>query len=423
MLEKAMRTTARATGRAALAVCGCLLALPAGAGDWPQWRGPARDACSDETGLLAAWPAEGPPLLWVAHGLGASYASTAVAGGCVYVTGAVDGEGLLFCLSLDGELLYKVPYGPEGTKTGPYARTTPTVVGDLAYLMTARGRVVCVDLQARAVRWDYDTVERHGAKQPAGGHGISESVLVVGDHVICTPGGEGASVIALERASGRLAWRTAGLSEVSGFNQPLAVPRRGRTLVVAMTEQSMLGLDAADGKVLWREPFPEKAGPCLTPVFHADVLYVPTGKGGVAEGWRLSEDGAAVRRLWTQKRMTPHHGGVVAVGGYVYGCNGHWRALCLDVRNGNVMYESTRRTDPGAVAYAEGRIYLQDVKGKLRLVLAVPAEYREIGSFAIPHGAGEYWSHPAVAYGRLFVRHGEALMAYDLRDPHAAKDK
>ena len=185
-----------------------------------------------------------------------------------------------------------------------------------------------------------------------------------------------------------------------------------------MTALSMLGIDVADGTVLWREAYSKLEGQCFTPVWHRDVLYAPTGVDGAAEGFRLSADGAEVTKLWTQKRMSTHHGGVVAIDGYVYGTHGHSRLACLDVRNGRFMFESVQRTGLGAILGADGMLYVLFQDGTLSLVAASPTDYEPISSFKITKGTGEFWSHPALSDGRLYVRHGDALMVYGVKAGH-----
>ena len=398
-----------------------LAAAAAHAADWPQWRGPDRSGCSAETGLLQSWPEGGPALLWCVEGLGKSHSSTAIAGGRIYAPGAVGTNGFLFCLDLDGQILWKTGYGPEGPGGAAYARSTPTVDGDRVYLMTAQGRVVCMGAAKGELLWELDTVQEFGAKVPQ--HGIAESVAVAGGVVVCTPGGSNAAVIGIDRLSGRARWRTEGLSDGSGYNQPLVVRRGGLDLAVVMTDRSLLGIDAVSGRVLWRESY-GAAGPhaavgqqCFTPALCGDILYAPAGPDAVARGYALSADGASVRRLWEQPRMTVHHGGVVAVGGCVYGTHGHWRAMCLDARTGQILYESPQRVGMAATIYADGMLYMAFLDGTVRLVRATPGAYQEVSAFRIPKGSGEYYAHPAIANGRLYLRHGEALMAYDIRRP------
>ena len=385
------------------------------AADWPQWRGPNRDGLSAETGLLKSWPEGGPKLVWSANGLGNSFSSASIAGGLVYTAGAIGTDGFIFCLDLDGHLKWKTAYGPEGFKNGLYARSTPTVDGGHVFIMSALGTVACVDATTGELKWTLDTAKEFGARQPNGAHGISESVVLAGTIAVCTPGGDKATVIGINRTTGAVAWKLDSVSEASGFNQPLVIQRANRKLAVVMTSLSMMGLDAGTGELLWRLPFAALGGQCFTPVFADRVLYAPVGPNFAAQGFSLSDDGSAIRPLWTQPRMTVHHGVVVVAGGYVFGTHGNWRMMCLDIRTGNLMYESPRKVGAGAIIAADGMLYLCLLDGTVNLATAAPQGFDPVSSFKIPLGEGAYWAHPSLADGRLYIRHGEWRMAYDAR--------
>ena len=396
-----------------------LRAGTAGATDWPQWRGPDRSGTTPETGLLQSWPEGGPRLLWATEGLGSCYSSTAIADGRIYAPGAIGKDGFLSCLDLDGRILWKTGYGPEGAGAAAYARSTPTVDGDRVYLMSAQGKVVCLHAKSGALLWTLDTMKEFQAQQLQ--HGISESVLVVDHVVVCTPGGTNATVVGIDAITGRPVWRTMGLSEASGYNQPILVRRGKLNVAVIMTDRSLLGLDAANGAVLWREPYGDRGvhtalgQQCFTPVYHDNVIYAPMGAEAVARAYELAPDGRSIRELWEQPRMTVHHGGVVIVDGCVYGTHGHWRAACLDLRTGTFLYETPQKVGMAATIYADGMLYMGHTDGTVRLVKATPQGYQLRGQFRIPKGDGEYWSHSAIANGRLYLRHGDVLLAYDIR--------
>jgi outer membrane protein assembly factor BamB len=403
------------TSRAGLALALAAAAAAAQAADWPQWRGADRNGVSTETGLLRAWPAGGPPLLWSVDRLGDGYSSAAIAAGRVYVTGSAAGQGLLTCSDTAGRVLWRKPYGAEGTRTGPYARSTPTVDRDRVFLMTAAGEVVCLEAAAGDRLWSVDTVERFGARQPEGGHGISENVLAVGDLVLCTPGGDRAAVAALDRATGRTIWALTNLVESSGFNQPLLVRRGGRDVVVVLTSLSLLGLDAREGRLLWRHAFPGRMGQCFTPICEGDLLYAPVGPGASGVGFRLAADAAVLVPAWDQPRMTCHHGGAVVVDGRLYGTHGHFRLACLDLRSGRMLYETPRRVGLAATLAADGMLYLGFEDGTVRLAPATPKGYEPCGEFTVPLGQGKLWAHPALSDGLLYIRRGDVLMAFDVR--------
>jgi outer membrane protein assembly factor BamB len=368
---------------------------------------------------LKKWPEGGPKLLWTAdEKLGAGYSSPAVTGDTIYTTGMFDGHGYVIALDLDGKLKWKVKYGPEWTSNFPAARTTPTIDGDSLYVMSGLGKIVCFSATDGKQIWAVDTVDTFGAKDIT--WGIAESVLIHGNLAICTPGGKDASLVALDKKTGRTIWRTEGLSDKSAYCSPIVIRKGKKHLVVTMTDSHIVGVGAVDGKPLWKHPY---KGPYQahinSPLYYQGQVYATSGydAGGVMLG--LSADGTEAKVLWTDKTLDVHHGGAVLVDGFIYGSNwqsnrdGTW--VCLDWKTGEVKYD-TRWVNKGQIIYADGMLYCYAEKGgDVALVKASPDEFKVVSSFKITQGNGYHWAHPAIAGGRLYIRHGDALMAYDIK--------
>jgi outer membrane protein assembly factor BamB len=404
----------------------CLLlmmtSLAAHAADWPQWRGPARDARSAETGLLRRWPAGGPPAVWIVDGIGTGFSSVVTAGGTVFVTGAVDGQGRLSAFTPAGRLLWSVAYGLEwgGGWGGP--RTTPTVDGDRVYLYSAFGMLLCFDARTGSTRWSLDT--RTAYKANPVNHGLCESVAIAGNYAICTPGGPEVSVLAVDKLTGAPAWTASVPKEIPAYSTTLVFTRGKRTVIAAILSGSLIGLDAADGTLLWRHVYDEKAGswPCAIPVYANGILFAHVGKGCTA--FRVSDDGGSIAPLWEQPKMPAHHGGVVVVDGYLYGTPNVSGLTCLDFTTGAVQWQAPRAhsgdiSAMGAITAADGMLYLSLASGHFRLVKANPKQYELVGEFTLPAGTTEAWAHPAISDARLYYRRGPALMAFAI----AAKGK
>lgn len=409
----------------------CMVGSVVVGADWPQWRGAERNGLSSETHLLQSWPAGGPKLLWSADGLGRGFSSVAVAKGTIYTTGVLDvptttndvkQEGFLFAFDLNGALKWKTDYGPEYTRTYTGTRGTPSVDGKRVFVYSGPGTVVCCDARDGHILWSVDTVKAYGAQVML--HGICESLLVVGKHVICCPGGKDASVVALEQKTGKLAWRTPGISETQGYNSATLITVHGQRTVVAMMGYSVFGLDPEDGTVRWRYQYNDSKNgadwPCFTPLYLDDILYLPSGTANSsAEGFTIAPDNRGITRAWSQPKMGVHHGAVVIVGDYVYGtpgCGpGDGKFLCLNVKTGQVMYESERVGYANIIA-ADGLLFTYFQDGTLRLLAANPNAYQPISSFKIDKGNHQHWAHLALSDGRLFVRHGDTLMAYRVNE-------
>jgi len=381
--------------------------------DWPQWRGPSRDGRSPETGLLKVWPDGGPTQAWVRKGVGAGFGSVAVADALIYVAGMVRGVGRLAAINLAGRCLWTQPYGPEWARGFPGGRTTPTVHDGRVYVMAGLGRLTCFDATTGATRWSVEAMARFNGRLPE--WGFAESVLVVGPNVICTPGGPDASVVALDRKTGQLVWQSKGLSQRSAYCSPIAVQRGDRRLIVTMVYDYIVGLDAADGHVLWRHKHHTKFDVHPVTPLHIDGhVYAVSGYGAGGVLLRLSDHGARVTRVWADTTLDNHHGGVVLVDGRIYGSNYRNRWVCLDARTGRTVWQghSVRK---GSVVYADGMLYCYGEGGHVALARPTPDGLDVVSRFRVTEGRREHWAHPAIAGARLYIRHGDALVAYDIK--------
>ncbi len=394
-----------------------------GAEDWPQFRGPGRDGKSSETGLLKRWPAGGPKLLWSVGEVGVGFSSAAVAEGLVYTTGMFGGEGYLFAFDLQGDFKWKVSYGPEWTRSHPGTRTTPTVDEGRVYVLSGTGGMFCFDARGGERIWQVNILEDFEGKAPR--WGLTGSPLIDGRKLICTPGGKKGTMVALDKTTGRTIWATTGLDELSAYCSPILVKRGPNRLVINMVEKSVIAVSPDSGRLIWRIPFATSYDTgTVTPVYHDGALYVTSvvqgrfTKGGAL--FELSEDGTTVVEKWSDQTLDCHHGGVILLDGFLYGSNwkgnnnGDW--VCLDWATGKVIYEQKWNGNKGPIIYADGMFYCYDENtGEVGLVRASSEGFKTVSSFRVTLGSGSHWAHPAISDGRLYIRHGEAMMAYDIR--------
>ena len=390
----------------------------AGAANWPNWRGPNRDNKSTETGLLKKWPQGGPTLLWSTDGLGAGYSTVSIANGTIYTTGTVDKDGVLFALDMDGKLKWKQSYSTEWTKSYSGARCTPTVSQGDVYIISGMGAVSCFDAKTGEKKWTVDAFSDFQGKYNR--WGLAESPLVIGNKVIFTPGGKKTSIVALDKNTGETVWSSESLGEESAYCSPMLIERGNRNIIVTMLENSIVGIDAETGKILWSDKFGKTGANPATPLYSDGCIYSTSGYDDGSVMYELSADGSEISRKWTDEVLDNHHGGVVEAGGYIYGTNwksdpaGNW--VCLDWETGKVMYE-TEWLGKGSIIYADGMLYCYEEKqGTVGLAEATPKKIEIISSFKVPKGTGEHWAHPVIYDGRLYIRHGETLMAYNIKD-------
>ncbi len=382
--------------------------------DWPQFRGPTRDGHSPETGLMKKWPEGGPKELWSFEGLGKGYASVAVADGIVYTTGVVGSDGILFAFDLDGDLKWKVKYGPGWKGSSPGTRTTPTIDGDRLYLMSGMGRIACHNAKTGEHIWHRDTLEQFNGKNIS--FGIAESVLIDGEKVICTPGGKDATIVALDKMTGKTIWTTKGLSEPPAYCSPVVIDRGPNRIILTMVQQSIVGIGMKTGEIFWRHPNKVSYDiSAVTPAYENGMMYVTNGYRQGGHMFELSADGTSSTKKWSEKSLDVHHGGVVLVDGHIHGAGTRGNWTCIELATGKVKFTG-KLVGKGSGIYVDGMLYCYGERGgDVGLVKIKPTGYEMVSSFKITKGTKEHWGHPAISDGRLYIRHGNALMCYDIK--------
>ncbi len=391
-----------------------LFTLDLHAGVDAQWRGPERDGKYPEKNLMQQWPAQGPGLIWSATGLGEGYSSPAVTTQGVYVTGMIDGTGYLFALDKNGKQRWRTSYGPEWEDGHDGARTTPTVVADKIYLMSGVGNAVCVSTADGKIVWKVDLVKSFGARNLR--WGMTESLLVDGDRVFCTPGGRNAMMVILDRFTGKTLKIIQGNGEKSAYCSPTIISHNGKRLLLTMTGESLVGVDAETGDYLWRQEHITKydINP-NTPNYHQGYIYAVSGYGRGGQVVKLSPDGKNVEQIWSDKTLDSQMGAAVMVDGYIYG-SGHknkgW--YCIQWNTGKVQYKAKELGNKGNIIFADGLLYCYSERGDVALVRPNPQKFDVISSFKIIEGSGPHWAHPVIVSGNLYIRHGDVLQVYNV---------
>lgn len=388
------------------------------AGDSPEFRGPTRDGIYTETGLLKAWPEGGPELVWEVDSIGMGYASISVVGDTLYATGMIEeDQGYLFALNADGSTKWKAKYGTETlNKQSPGSRSTPTIDGDRIYLISGPAVVYCMSAKDGSILWQVDTKAKFGSANVA--WDIAESLLVDGDIVYCTPGGPDATVVALNKMTGDTLWTSKGLSEPSAYCSPDIIEHHGRRILVTMAAKSVVGIEPDTGNVLWTHLHETDYDiHAVTPVYADGILYYTGGYKSGGGALNLSDDGSSVTQRWLNKELDVQHHGVILKDGYIYGTahQASREMLCLSLDTGKVMW-STKEVSQGSIVYADGMLYVYEgpKKGNVYLIKASPNGFESTGAFKITKGSVNHWAHPVIANGRLYIRRGEFLFAYNI---------
>jgi outer membrane protein assembly factor BamB len=399
---------------------------PAGPDDWPQWRGPRRDGVSAQTGLLTDWPANGPKLLWTFDGAGAGYSAPAVVGGVAFVPGARDNAEYVVALdAARGHLLGEVVINhvfEHSYGSGP--RSTPTYDAGKIYALSGSGDLVCVDTATGQVVWRKNIYRDLGSTVPIWGCG--ESPLVDGDLVVCTPGGDQGTVAAFHKLTGELAWRCTALTDPAGYSSLVVSEARGVRQYVQITFESVAGIAAADGKLLWRYPRRGPNAPVPTPLVSDDLVYATSGYGAGCNLIQLLQEGPNfdVKERYANKVMSNHHGGVLLIDGHVYGYADHKGWTCQNLASGKMVWSEKSKLGKGSLSAADGRLYCYAEDDGTCLLLAPSSTgWQEHGRLVIPRqtgrprGEGKIWSHPVIAEGKLYLRDQELLFCYDIKAP------
>jgi len=398
---------------ATLTACVVLTMAVGRAEDWPQWGGPRRDGISREKGLLTEWPAEGPRKLWTVDGVGQGFSTVAVVGNRIYTTGVIDGEGKLIAIQDDGKLLGKAAYGSDSVQGNGYpgSRTTPTVADGRVFVMSGTGVLTCFDHKSGQKRWQVNTFRELGGRQLS--WEVAESPLVDGNRVFCTPGGPDALMAALDVDSGKTIWRTRGLDCKSAYCSPILVEHNQRRLILTMVEFGAVGIDADSGKLLWKHAHKNRyAVHAASPVYDDGRVIFSSGYGEGTEMLRIAKDGSAAELAWQEKSLDNHHGGIILLGGNLYGTNDRG-LVCLDAQTGKPRWLEGK-AGKGSITVADGLIYAYSERGQVTLIKPGASGAEIKGSLKVTEGSGQHWAHPVVANGRLYIRHGSALMAYDV---------
>lgn len=421
----------------AAAVAVTLAAVPvapagrsAQSGDWPQWRGPNRDGVSTETGLLTSWPEGGPPRIWTATGLGRGLSTVSVTGGRVFTMG--DRRNGQYVIALDdstGRELWSTRVGGRHDDEYGGPRSTPTVDGDLLYVVDTDGDLVCLETATGRERWRKDMPDQFGGRMMSSWR-FAESPLVDGDRVVVTPGGRNAGMVALDKTTGREIWRATipdfGRQGTSGagYSSIVVSEAAGVRQYIQLMGAGVVSVRAEDGWFMWGyDRVANRTANITTPIVRGNYVFASSAYGAGSAMLEILPDAGgrtrAVERYFVPANaLQNHHGGLVELNGFVYGGHGPSNGfpVCLRLEDGEMMWDRTRGAGTGsaAITAADGHLYFRYQNGVVALIEANPDAYRLKGQFEIPNVRNPSWPHPVIAGGRLYLREQDALHVYDV---------
>ncbi len=391
-----------------------------------EFRGINRTGHYPATDLLEKWPENGPEVITRIEGIGKGYSHPIFAEGKIFVTGIKeDTIDVLSAYNLNGGLLWETPYGRAWTRSYIDSRSTPTYEDGMLYVSSGTGQVSSVDAETGKIIWQVNAIEKYGGEIFK--HGDAESVLLANDLVLYLTGGEENTMIALHKNDGSLVWKTKSLGGAKSYASPVLISHNNKNIILAQTTDNVIAIDPEDGNIHWsydliqyHEKSQGKGAHTNPPVYNNGEIFITSGYDHPGIMLSLSQEGESVQLKWKNEDIDTHHGGVVLFDDNLYGsnwqnnANGRW--VSVDWKTGKTNWEE-EWNNKGGIICADGMLYLYDEKsGNVGLAKPNPEKLETISSFVMDEGEGPHWSHPAIYNGMLFIRHGNVLMIYDIKE-------
>jgi outer membrane protein assembly factor BamB len=407
-----------------------LLAVAVEAKDWPQFRGPNRDAVWNETGILQTFPADGLKIRWRAP-VGPGWSSPVVAQGRVFLTDAhlqkPSVRERVHCFDeATGKPLWTYGYDvtyPDwvwvpSQSSGPTA--TPVVEAGKVYALGANGHIHCLDARTGGLLWEKKLAKEFTVRVLE----CRPSPLIEGNLLIVFTGAKpGACVIALDKRTGKEIWKA--LDETVSNSSPLVIVAGGERQLIVWTGESVTSLNPATGARYWREPMVTSNNDSIpTPVLQKSRLLI----GGLM--LKLGPDHPTASVLWPEsravsKRILSNTSTALLQGDCVYSARSSGELVCLDAATGRQVWQTNTVTDlkNGASIHLTpcgDAVFLFTDKGDLIRARLTPEGYHEISRAHLldptyPFGGQKCaWTPPAYANRHVFARNDEELVCASL---------
>ena len=401
--------------------------------DWAQWRGPNREGVFKGTNLNLDWTAKKPALKWVYRESGFGYSAPTIVGTTLYSQGGSNGKDFAFALDTQtGKMKWKQELGSEyEDDRGNGPRGSVTVDGNNLYLIRGGGQVHCLAAADGKIIWSKDFKTELGGKLMSN-WGFSESPLIDGNLVICTPGGDNGTMAALDKNTGAVVWRSKEWTDACGYSSAIIAEVGGVRQYIQQSSKGVAGISPKDGKLLWKVDNPAyRTAVIPSPIFNDNMVYVTNGYNGGCMGIQLASEGGGMKAdtIYTNKRnISCQHGGVVSINGFVYGFSENpsnsW--VCQNMKTGEEVWtqnEKEANIGKGSILGVNDRLILFDMRtGKLTVAAASPDGWKDFGSMQIPERMKDdpsrdkhLWTHPIVANGNLYVRDHDLLFCFDMK--------
>jgi outer membrane protein assembly factor BamB len=412
---------------------GLVLVQYSWATDWPTFRGSDRTGIAPDTDLLEVWPEDGPKLVWRSKGAGRGYASLAIVGDRIFTLGdgpstASDADEYLSCFDrTTGKPIWHTKTGEawnNGKDDWQGSRSTPTIADGIVYVITPHGTLIGCDAETGAFGKAIDLKATFGGDK-GDNWGYSESVLIDGDTLVCTPGGSQTTMVALNKKNGEIIWKCTVPDDRGAGHASIVISKvADRKIYVQTTASGAFAVDAETGSLLWTFPIEKTTAVIPTPIIKDDLVYFVAGykRGGALIQQTPGPGGSMTSKVIfpLKKELANKHGGVVLIDDHLYGCaDDQPIIICAELMTGDVVWKN-RSTVGGqksaAIVAADGHLYIQYQNGVLALVKADPTAFEEVSYFQIPDsGDRPCWAHPVIVDGLLYIRDGDNMFCYDIQ--------
>lgn len=391
-----------------------------------EFRGINRSGHYNEPELLKEWPESGPELILKIEGIGKGFSQPIFADNKIFISGIKeDTIDILSAYNMKGEMLWDVPYGRSWTRSYIDSRSTPTYENEKLYVTSGTGQLNCIDANSGKIIWQVDASTKYGGEIHK--HGDTESPLLLENAVLYTTGGEEYTLIALSKKDGTLVWKTESLGGAKSYASPTLIHHNGQPIILVQTFNNLIGVNPANGEIYWSYNLFQyhlhnqgKGAQTNPPLYHDGELFVTSGYNHPGLMFSLSENGKSIKLKWRNDTLDTHHGGVVLLDGDIYGstwdnnANGKWASI--NWKTGETNWEQ-KWENKGSIICADEMLYLYDEKrGNVALAEPSADSLKIISTFKVDGGVGPHWAHPSIYNEKLFIRHGDVLMIYDIKD-------
>jgi len=396
----------------------CLMCSNVFSQEIAQWRGTNRDGIYNEIGLLKAWPENGPELLWVKENIGDGFGSVAVTLDMIFVNGKIDNISYTFALDLNGDVIWKTPNGAEFAGQGystnfSGSRSTPTVIGDLVYVSSGNGRIACLERLTGKEKWAVNVASEFKGLMDQ--HGYCESIMTDDKNLYFQPGGDYFNFVAIDRFTGKTIWTTKAMSDSVTYCSPTIVKIPERNILVTFSGHYLIGIDTNSGELLWsqKQIYHRYHQHCNIPLYSDGYIYYFAGEGNGVVKLKLSPDGSSVEEVWRNSDILNVFSGFVKIDNFLFSTDQSQKLKCIAVETGQVI--DSVRVNKGGTIFADNMLYCYSENGNVNLIKLNGSHMEVTGKFKCTYGTKEHFAHPAIRNGVLYLRHGKALMAYNIK--------